>query len=96
MEINGSNVLITGAGSGLGAATARKLTDLGARVAILDLSISKGQDVANSLEGGLFVEGYMEDMLAQTVFEEVDFFILDCNSPDGEQEVIKKYTKWMD
>ena len=39
MQINGLNVLITGGGSGLGAATARKLTDLGARVAILDLSL---------------------------------------------------------
>ena len=56
MQINGLNVLITGGGSGLGAATARKLTDLGARVAILDLPISKGQDVADSLEGGLFVD----------------------------------------
>ena len=40
MHINGLNVLITGGGAGLGAATARKLTDLGARVAILDLPIS--------------------------------------------------------
>ncbi len=45
-------------------------------------------------KGGLFIEGYMEDMLAQTIFEEVDFFILDCNSPDGEEEVVKKYTKY--
>ena len=58
MQINGLNVLITGGGSGLGAATARNLTELGARVAILDLPSSKGQDVANSLEGGLFVDGW--------------------------------------
>ena len=56
MLINGLNVLITGAGSGLGAATARKLTDLGARVAILDLQNSNGQNIADSLEGALFVE----------------------------------------
>ena len=56
MLINGLNVLITGAGSGLVAATARKLTDLGARVAILDLQNSNGQNIADSLEGALFVE----------------------------------------
>jgi len=44
-------------------------------------------------KGGQFVEGYMEDMLRQTIFEEVSFFILDCASPDNEVETIKKYAK---
>ena len=44
-------------------------------------------------KGGQFIEGYMEDMLRQTVFEEVQFFILDCASPDNEGEIILSYTK---
>jgi len=44
-------------------------------------------------KGGEFVEGYMEDMLRQTIFEEVSFFILDCASPHNEAEIISHYTK---
>jgi len=44
-------------------------------------------------KGGQFIEGYMEDMLSQTIFKEVNFFILDCNSPDNEVEVINKYAR---
>ena len=33
----------------------------------------------------------MEDLVRQTIFDQVDFFILDCNSPDNEVEVINKY-----
>ena len=44
-------------------------------------------------KGGEFIKGYMEDMLAQTIFEEVQFFILDCASPDGEAATIEPYTE---
>ena len=44
-------------------------------------------------KGGEFVKGYMEDMLRQTIFEEVSFFILDCASPHNEGEIILHYTK---
>lgn len=37
MEINGNAALVTGGASGLGMATARRLIDLGAKVALLDL-----------------------------------------------------------
>jgi len=33
----------------------------------------------------------MEDLVRQTIFDQVDFFILDCNSPDNEVDVINKY-----
>lgn len=42
-------------------------------------------------KGGVFIEDYMEDLTRQTIFKEVDFFILDCNSPDNEEEVVKRY-----
>ena len=35
----------------------------------------------------------MEDMLRQTIFKEVQFFILDCASPDNEAETILPYAK---
>ena len=35
----------------------------------------------------------MEDMLRQTIFKEVQFFILDCASPDNESETILPYVK---
>ena len=44
-------------------------------------------------KGGRFIKGYMEDMLCQTIFKEVQFFILDCASPDNEAEIILPYTK---
>ena len=36
MQIDGQIALVTGGGSGLGAATARMLADRGAKVAVLD------------------------------------------------------------
>ena len=45
-------VLITGAGRGLGAATATALTQRGARVVIADIDLSRAQSVAASLPTG--------------------------------------------
>ena len=42
-------------------------------------------------KGGEFIEGYMEDMLRQSIFDEVNFFILDCASPENEVDVIQRY-----
>ncbi|MBQ1444715.1 MAG: SDR family NAD(P)-dependent oxidoreductase [Renibacterium sp.] len=49
LEAQGAVALITGAGSGLGAATARKLHASGVAVAILDLPNSPGAEVAAEL-----------------------------------------------
>lgn len=54
MQINGQGALITGGASGLGLATARRLTAAGAHVTIIDLPTSAGADIAAEL-GGLFV-----------------------------------------
>ena len=54
MRIEGMAALVTGGGSGLGAATAAALAARGAKVAVLDLNVEKGEAVATSI-GGLFV-----------------------------------------
>ena len=49
MEISNKTALITGGASGLGEATARHFHHLGARVAILDLNLERGQQVVDEL-----------------------------------------------
>lgn len=55
MQIGGQVALVTGGGSGLGAATARHLAGQGARVAILDYDEDRAESVAASI-GGLAVK----------------------------------------
>ena len=52
MQIQGAGAVVTGGASGLGGATVRELLAAGARVAILDLPRSKGEDVARTLGRG--------------------------------------------
>ncbi|PWC31600.1 SDR family NAD(P)-dependent oxidoreductase [Azospirillum sp. TSO22-1] len=54
MDIKGHAALVTGGGSGLGAATARRLAAAGARVALLDVNVDGAQALAREL-GGLAV-----------------------------------------
>ena len=56
MNPEGKTALITGGGSGLGRATAELLAEKGARVVILDLESSPGEEVARRT-GGTFVAG---------------------------------------
>ena len=51
MNPNGHIAAVTGAGSGLGEATARALAAKGAKVAILDLSLERAEKVANEIGG---------------------------------------------
>ncbi|MEL0436082.1 SDR family NAD(P)-dependent oxidoreductase [Phycobacter sp. K97] len=51
MNIDGHVALVTGAGSGLGAATARHLAAKGAKVAILDFDIERAKAVAAEIGG---------------------------------------------
>lgn len=54
MNIDTIGAVVTGGASGLGAATARRLAALGAKVAILDLNATLGEALADEL-GGVFV-----------------------------------------
>jgi NAD(P)-dependent dehydrogenase (short-subunit alcohol dehydrogenase family) len=49
MNVDGISSLVTGGGSGLGLATARRLVDVGAHVVIADLPSSSGEAVADEL-----------------------------------------------
>ncbi len=55
MRIEGQVALVTGGGSGLGAATARLLAERGARVAVLDFDKARADAVAAEI-GGLGVQ----------------------------------------
>lgn len=51
MELNGNVALVTGGGSGLGAATARHFAKNGAKVAVLDRNLEAAKAVANEIDG---------------------------------------------
>ncbi len=51
MNIKGLYALITGGGSGLGAATAKKLASLGANIIILDNNMAAAEGLASELNG---------------------------------------------
>ncbi|BAJ74865.1 dehydrogenase with different specificities [Microbacterium testaceum StLB037] len=60
MDISGAAALVTGGASGLGLATARRLTATGAHVTIVDLPSSPGEAVAAEL-GGTFAPADVTD-----------------------------------
>jgi 2-hydroxycyclohexanecarboxyl-CoA dehydrogenase len=51
MRLEGRVALVTGGGSGIGAATCRRLAAEGARVAVTDLNASSAEAVADDLDG---------------------------------------------
>jgi len=65
-ELTGRRILITGAGAGIGATTARRLTACGARIAILDRDGAAASATAASLGAGqgIAVQGDVTDPAA--------------------------------
>jgi NAD(P)-dependent dehydrogenase (short-subunit alcohol dehydrogenase family) len=55
MQINGQTAIVTGGGSGLGAATAIRLAQAGARVAVLDINLD-GAKATAATAGGIAVQ----------------------------------------
>jgi NAD(P)-dependent dehydrogenase (short-subunit alcohol dehydrogenase family) len=65
VKVQGSVFLVTGGGSGLGAATVRKLVSGGAKVVLLDVNLDGGRAVASDLGGATrFVEADVRDEAA--------------------------------
>lgn len=63
MNINGLGAIVTGGGSGLGAATAEKLASLGAKVGVVDLNAGAAEAIAKRI-GGLALPGDVADASA--------------------------------
>ena len=74
MNIKGHVAVVTGGGSGLGAATSRFLSGKGARVAILDFDIERGAAVAEEI-GGRAYQADVSD--AAAVGETLDTIVKD-------------------
>ena len=55
MEISGASAIVTGGASGIGAAAARQLAALGAKVVVADLQEDKGRALADEI-GGAFAK----------------------------------------
>ena len=51
MDIEGVSILVTGGASGIGEASAWKLAERGARIAIADLNEERGAEIASKLDG---------------------------------------------
>lgn len=60
MDIQGQAAIVTGAASGLGEATARGLAAAGAKVAVFDLNVERGEAVAADI-GGVFAQVDVSD-----------------------------------
>lgn len=71
MKIDGTSALVTGAGSGLGEATARHLASLGARVAVLDRDADRASKVAGEIGGLPMVADVADDAAMSAVFAEL-------------------------
>jgi NAD(P)-dependent dehydrogenase (short-subunit alcohol dehydrogenase family) len=64
MHISGVGALVTGGASGLGAATARRLAALGAKVTIADMNVEAGAEVAHTIGTARFVRTDVGDSAA--------------------------------
>jgi NAD(P)-dependent dehydrogenase (short-subunit alcohol dehydrogenase family) len=63
LDVNRASALVTGGASGLGAATARRLSAAGAHVVVFDLNESLGKEFAVEI-GGTFAHGDVTDPTA--------------------------------
>ncbi|WP_375256300.1 SDR family NAD(P)-dependent oxidoreductase [Yoonia sp.] len=72
MILQDISVAITGAGSGLGAATARRFAKAGARVACLDLSESAAQRTAEEVGGAAYGVDVTNSAAIEVVFGEIE------------------------
>ena len=72
MILTDLSVAITGAGSGLGAATARRFSDAGARVACLDLSGDAARRTAGEVSGAAFTVDVSDSPAVEAVFRDIE------------------------
>lgn len=71
MILHDTSVAITGAGSGLGAATARRFAKAGSKVACLDLSADTAQRIADEVGGIAMAVDVSDSAAVQAAFGEI-------------------------
>lgn len=69
MEISGVSAIVSGGGSGLGAATAEALARAGAKVVVLDIDAAKAETVAARIGGVAVVGDVAEESAVATAVE---------------------------
>ncbi len=69
MDVTGVSAIVTGGGSGLGAASARALAAAGAKVCVFDIDAEKGEAVASDIGGAFAQVNVMEAPSVEAGFE---------------------------
>jgi NAD(P)-dependent dehydrogenase (short-subunit alcohol dehydrogenase family) len=69
MNISGTAAIVTGGASGLGAATAKALSDAGAKVAIFDMNAEGAEKVASELDGVACACNVSDDTSVEAAFD---------------------------
>jgi NAD(P)-dependent dehydrogenase (short-subunit alcohol dehydrogenase family) len=93
MNVNGKNVVVTGGGSGIGAALSERFAREGARVAVVDRNEANAKQVASRIDGmalqcDVTVEREIQSVIAQVEgrYGEIDLFCSNAglllNDPD--------------
>nr|WP_281416958.1 glycosyltransferase [Ancylobacter lacus] len=47
--------------------------------------------IASLYRGRRYLETFLENMVSQTIFDQAELIIIDANSPEGEEELIRRY-----
>jgi NAD(P)-dependent dehydrogenase (short-subunit alcohol dehydrogenase family) len=96
MDITGIAALVTGGGSGLGAATARLLAARGAKVAVLDINEANAKSVAEEIGGAAFVCNVADEASAEAALagaeaaHGVGRVLINCAGIGGSHRVVGK------
>ena len=78
-SLEGKTVLVTGASSGIGQATAIECSKMGAHVVITGRNAERLQETYNQLEG----EGHLQVIADLNVEEDIERLVTDCPTLDG-------------
>ena len=93
MNYNGKTIIITGAGSGIGAVLARRFSAEGANVAVADINADAGQSVARNCNAhavpcDVTDEAQIQNLVSETekVLGPVDMFVSNAGIAHGEPD----------
>ena len=96
MQLNNVSVLITGGGSGLGAATARAVAARGSRVAVLDQSSENAEKVASEVKGIAVVADVTDEEQVKAAIAKAESahgiarVLVNCAGIGGSQRIVGK------